>query len=432
MGLADDIRARLERIAVEDAALNSFVRLDRDQALSTARALEHAAPRGPLHGLTVGVKDNLAVAGQTWTGGLEGRRDIVAAQDAGTVTRLRAAGAILLGGLNMHEAALGATTDNAAFGRCGNPLAPGLTPGGSSGGSAAAVAAGFVDLSLGSDTMGSVRLPAAYCGVAGIKPTFGLIGRSGHLFLAPSLDTIGPLARDPALLWPAVKALADYDPLDAQSLAAPAGWYDRPACSNLTGLRFGVPHQIEAVECERAILDGLQIARGKIADLGGTVVDVDLSGWDPGPARRAGLIVIEAEGAVELADLMNRPGAMTPSLRKMLEFGRDMPAQKLVQALSLVRAAGAACHRALASVDAVLMPTAPQRAVAHGAPVPHNQADLTALANFAGCPALSLPVDLGQAALPASIQIVAAPWCEAALTLWGEMLAPALFGPPQS
>ena len=428
MTVLAETHAWLDRIAAEDDDLRAFIRVDRDAALTAAAAADERAATGqslgPLDGLAVAVKDNMAVAGAACTGGVAGLATAIAPTDSNAVARLRDAGAVILGGLNMHEAALGGTTDNAVFGRCQNPLAPGYTPGGSSGGSGAAVAAGFVDLALGSDTMGSVRLPAAYCGVYGIKPTPGLIGRSGFVYLSPALDTIGPLASDPALLWPSLQALAGSDPGDPECVPPPAGWGQTSDGRSLAGTRIGVPTQLGDVDCEGRVLDGLKRAKQALTDLGASVVPVDLSDWDPGRARLAGLIAIEAEGAVELADMIEQPGAMTPTLQAMLRFGRDMPTAKLVRSLATVRAAGAACIRALKDVDALLLPTAPQRAFPHDGPAPVNQADLTALANFAGCPAIAIPV--ASEGLPASVQIIGQPWAEADLCSWAQHLGPAL------
>ena len=258
--VSDDIAARLARIEAEDGVLRSFIRVDGAAARASAALADGRRARGmtlgALDGAAVAVKDNLAVAGAPWTGGIGGRRGLLAAEDAAVVSRLKAAGAVVLGGLNMEEGALGAVTDNAVFGRCLNPLGPlqgaVLTPGGSSGGSAAAVAAGFVDLSLGTDTMGSVRIPAAYCGLFGLKPTYGLIPRSGMAYLAPSLDTIGPLARDVALLWPAVLAMAGVDAGDPEARPAPNCWDERQAAS-LRGVVLGVPGSLEDVEIEAEV-----------------------------------------------------------------------------------------------------------------------------------------------------------------------------------
>ncbi len=173
-------------LEARNAPLNAFVDWDRD---AHGRA-------GQLAGLTVGIKSNIAVADLPWTGGMGVYRDRIATRDAEVVARLRAAGATILGTLNMHEAALGATTDNAFYGRTHNAHRHDYTPGGSSGGSGAAVAAGLCDVALGTDTMGSVRIPAAYNGVYGLKPTHGAVSQDGLAMLEPSLDCIGPLARD--------------------------------------------------------------------------------------------------------------------------------------------------------------------------------------------------------------------------------------------
>ena len=414
--------ARLALIAQRDPALRTFIRVDAADALASATAADQRRSNGtalsPLDGVMVAVKDNLAMAGVPWTSGVQGRRHLVADADASAVARLRAAGAILLGGTNMDEAALGAVTDNPTFGRCINPLGAGLTPGGSSGGSAAAIAAGFADLALGTDTMGSIRVPAAYCGIAGFKPTYGAGDRGGLAMLCPSLDTIGPLARQTRLLWPALQAIADPQ--------ARTRWADRPNAPDLAGLRFAVPRQVRSVQCQDAVWAGLTRAIDAIRALGGDVEEIDLAGWNPHGARRAGLLVIEAEGAAELADLMENADALSAHLRKLLAFGRDAPKEKVEAARDLIATAAKAATDAFADVDAILMPTAPQLAFAHGTPVPANQADLTALANFAGCPAAALPVTVPADALPSSIQILGPRWSDPAVLAWAEILAPKL------
>lgn len=425
MSAVERTRALLSRIDTEDRALNSFIRVDREEALSAASALDERPESGshvlPLDGLVIAVKDNLAVKGKPWTAGIDGRRSLIASQDAAAVAKLRAAGAILIGGLNMEEAALGAVTDNPTFGRCYNPLCPGLTPGGSSGGSAAAVAAGFVDLAIGTDTMGSVRVPAAYCGIAGIKPTAGAIDRAGLAMLSPSLDTIGPLARDIGHLWPALVALASED--------VPSGWGRRDQRSDLAGLTFGVPRQLAEVACEPEVLAGLDVAKHAVESVGGTVETIDLPEWNPGKSRRAGLLLTESEGALELADLMARPGAISDALCALLLYGRNAPPEKLDAARAEISAAAHAVEQAFGAVDGLLLPTAPQRAFAHGTPAPANQADLTALANFAQCPAAVLPVPLEGEILPASIQVLAPKWQDGMLLAWAEVLANVLQPP---
>ena len=232
-------RLMLERIAAFNPALNLFVTLCRDAALGDAAASgERAASgqrRGPLDGIPVALKDNIDLAGVPTSNGFGGPPWRVPARDAEVVRRLRAAGAVILGKLNMHEGALGATTDNPHFGASINPHCPGYTPGGSSGGSAAAVAAGLCVAALGTDTGGSVRIPAAYCGVVGLKPSHGLVSTGGVVPLSWRLDHVGPLTRtvaDARLVFTALQAFDQECPESGparRSIPPPAG---RPGCAS--------------------------------------------------------------------------------------------------------------------------------------------------------------------------------------------------------
>lgn len=409
-------KARLDLIADKDPDIRAFIRVDAEEALAAARASDlRQDALSPLDGVLVAVKDNLAMAGKPWTAGIAGRKGKIAQKDAAAVTRLRAAGAIIIGGANMDEAALGAVTDNPTFGRCINPLASGFTAGGSSGGSAATLAAGFVDLALGTDTMGSVRVPSAYCGVTGIKPTFGAIDRSGLAMLSPTLDTIGPMARDIRLLAPALRVLCGPEFFDK--------WPSDQDRSDLSGLTFGMPLQVNEVACEDGVLAGLKKAKDAICSLGGDVINIDLKDWQPGQSRRAGLLLTEAEGAAELADLLDSPGAISDHLRGLLNYGRSAPPEKIAAAREMIAQAAQSADAAFQSVDAILLPTTPQNAFAHGGPIPVNQADFTALANFTGCPAVALPVTIQGAALPTSVQLMAPHRSEPRLLNWAEVLA---------
>jgi aspartyl-tRNA(Asn)/glutamyl-tRNA(Gln) amidotransferase subunit A len=189
-----------DALEAANAPLNAFTDFDR-----TATGAEVA-----LAGLSVGVKANIMVRGLPWTGGCEVFRNRLAERDAEVVAKLRSAGAAVIGTLNMEEAALGAKTDNVWFGATHNPHRPGYTPGGSSGGSGAAVAAGLCDAALGTDTMGSIRIPAAYCGVYGFKPAHSAISQDGLEMTEPSLDTIGPLARDLNVLERVARVISDF------------------------------------------------------------------------------------------------------------------------------------------------------------------------------------------------------------------------------
>jgi aspartyl-tRNA(Asn)/glutamyl-tRNA(Gln) amidotransferase subunit A len=375
---------------------------------------------GPLAGLTLAVKDNVDVAGMPTTAGFAGYAGRIARQDAPAVAALRRAGVVILGKVAMHEGALGATTDVPRL--CHNPLRPGFTPGGSSGGSGAAIAAGFADLAIGTDTMGSVRIPAAYCGVVGLKPTAGLVSRRGVVPLSPTLDHVGMLARTPRLAALGVEAMAGDDPQDAAARPAPRGWRAVPqAAPVLHGLRIGMPRPIQSAPMEPAISAAWAVAATRLADLGASIVAVDVPHWDPGAVRRSGLLLIEAEAAALHADLLAAPAAATQAFRAALAYGRDAGTVRLTHALFSLSAVRGGALRALDACDALLMPTAPQRAFAFATPTPADQADFTALANIAGLPAIAIPWPAED--LPASVQLVGHPWDEARLVGIAEALS---------
>lgn len=390
-------RAALDRIAATNRDWHIFITVASETAMAEATASDarRAAgrPLGPLDGIPIAVKDNIDVAGMPTTAGIAAYRDRVPAEDAGVIARLRATGVVLLGKLNLHEGALGATTDNPTYGRCENPRVPGCTPGGSSGGSGAAVAGDLAAITLGTDTMGSVRIPAAYCGTWGLKPTRGLVGNSGLTYLSWTLDTIGPLAHSPSDLALAIAAMAGTDANDPRSVAAPAGWDPTPVPIHLAGIVLGRPSVVDAVPCEeevRATYDAL-LARAERA--GATIRDVTIAGWDTGKARRAGLLISEAEAGSLLAhDLDTLGDGFSDGFRSFLNYGRRVPGERIAAAYWALEQLGHAARQSLDGVDALILPTAPQRAFPHGSPAPADQADFTALANIAGLPAVAFPL----------------------------------------
>ena len=369
------VEACLERIDAENPTLNAFIHVAGDLARaeadrSDARRRE-GAPMSPLDGVPIALKDNIDIIGHPTTNGLG--TAWTPDRDAGVVTLLRERGLVLIGKANMHEGALGATTDNPHHGRADNPAAPGHTPGGSSGGSSAAVAGRLCPGALGTDTMGSVRLPAAYCGIVGLKPSRGHWPNGGVAPLASGLDTVGPMARtveDTAML---IDLPHSRNPLDRIVLAS--------------------IDNIDGADIEDEAWEAYQEALGRLESAGVTIRRVRLTDYDPSPARRAGLIISEVEGAVAHEAMMQaRPEAFSAGFRAMLDYGATVPAAKYVKALREVERIGAAFAGILDNVDAIVGPAAPQLAFPVDAPVPVNQADFTAPANFAGCPGISIPI----------------------------------------
>ena len=411
MSLIAEVESRLARITAMDTSFRAFCGLDRDGAMDAAAR----GPEGPLSGQMFAVKDNIAVTGQPWCAGTAAWRNDLAEADATVVANLRNAGALMLGRLNMAEAALGGTTDNPYYGRCANPLDVDATAGGSSGGSAAAISAGFVEFSLGTDTLGSVRLPAAYCGVAGFKPTDGLIDRAGLRMLAPSLDTIGPLARRVSTLTPVLEVMAG-----GAERVANAGPASLGAC------KIGWVPSLPGATLDDAIRAGFLRALDICRERAAALDPVDMDGWNPEAARRAGLVRVEAEAAALWPQLLDEGAEISETLRGMLIYGRDKAPGKLDDANAEIARAADAVHRALSEVDMLLIPTAPQRAFRHDSPAPDNQAEFTALANFAGLPALAIPVPLGGGVLPASIQLIGRAGEDRAVLAVGEELDQAL------
>ncbi len=426
----DNCIDRLEKASSEiskrNGALKIVTDLDAEKAFEAAKASEKRRQEqkglGPLDGLILAVKDNISVCGLRWSAGLGAWKNRIATKDARVVKSLRDAGAIVFTMVNMHEGALGATTNNPHFGRTANPLDFERTPGGSSGGSAAAIAAGLADAALGTDTMGSVRIPAAYCGVIGLKPTCGLVPRDGLHFLSPSLDTIGPMAPDIDTLGYMIKIMAGVSKSDPLSRSTPLEWMKKPIEANPSGIIIGIPRQINLVNCEASVIDSVATTRIALEKYGIKVMDVDVSGWNPSRARRAGLLVTEAEGAVALKNILDRPGQdlMSNELRSLLAYGRDAPRNKLIGAYKCIKATAAAATKVFEKVDALLMPTAPQRAFRHSDAVPNNQADFTSLANFFGGPSLAIPVPSNN--LPNSVQIIGPEFSEALILSIGKSL----------
>lgn len=379
-----------------NAPLNAFTAFDR-----LAKGGE-----GALAGLTIGVKANIMVKGLPWTSGCEVFRDRIAKRDAEVVTRLRAAGAAIIGSTNMEEAALGAKTDNPFFGATQNPHRLGHTPGGSSGGSGAAVAAGLCDAALGTDTMGSIRIPAAYCGIYGFKPAHRAISQDGLELTEPSLDTIGPLARDLDVLEAVSRAISDFG----------EGVPDRPAA---------ILKALGGIDCDPAAHCGFEAAKSVL----GATAELDLN-YPPSRIRFAGFIASSRFLAAHLADA--DPAKISPSLAKLLTYGPKRGEADLAEDQHVIAETRAALEAAVDRYGAILLPSAPQVAFPHSEAAPANQADFTCLANIAGLPAISIPAGWSGDGLPMGVQLVGKTGNEAGLFALARRLDTALaaYRPP--
>lgn len=401
--------------------LHSFILLDHDGALARARELDTEARggtwRGPLHGIPIAVKDNLYVQGQTTTMGSKIHRDFVPDYTATAVAKLLDAGAVIVGKTNMHEYALGVTTDNPHFGTCHNPWDPDRIPGGSSGGSAVAVATGVVPAALGSDTSGSIRIPAAMCGVAGLKPTYGRVSRHGCFPEAWTLDHIGPLAGHATDLAIMLDTISGADPHDEASLPDPPTSTTSALCGDLAGLVIGVEEDFYFADLDPGIAAAVRDGIAALEALGARIEPVRLPTLKD--CRYALTITDTAETTtVHHHQLQTRSRDYGADVRLLLQCGALPSAVDYLQAQQVRRLIRRDFTAAFTAVDALVAPTLP-------IPTPRIGQDTTELngqqvdvidqlirlvgpANLVGIPSLSIPCGLVEG-LPVGMQLLAPP-----------------------
>lgn len=442
--VSEAVERSLAAAAESQSRTNAFLALAPERARASAAAVR---PDAPLAGVPVAVKDNICVAGLPATAGSRALEGFVPPYTATVVERLEASGAVVVGKTNLDEFGMGSTNENSAYGPVLNPHDPGRVAGGSSGGSAAAVAAGVVPLALGSDTGGSVRLPAAFCGVVGFKPTYGALSRYGLISYASSLDQVGIVARDVGVARRAFHAMRGPDELD------PTSREPGPAPAS-TG-RVAVLRELSGEGMSRDALEGLARARSALAEAGLEVVEVSVAAVEYAVA--AYYLIATAEAASNLSrydgatfgarvgDPAEGQAAVSASTRSAL-FGPEVKRRVLMGSFALsagyrdayygraVRARGlvaAGLAAALAGVDALLTPTAVSTAYRLGEkladPVAMYAGDVaTCLANLAGLPAVSVPAGAGDDGLPVGVQLIGARWSDDALLDLAERLSGAL------
>jgi aspartyl-tRNA(Asn)/glutamyl-tRNA(Gln) amidotransferase subunit A len=441
--LMDAVLARTEAVEPRVHAFNSW---DRDAALAEARASDarRAAgeARGPLDGIPIGMKDVIAVAGQPLTASSRMLANFVSPYDATVTRRLREAGAICWGRLNMDEFAMGSSTENSAFRPTCNPYDLARVPGGSSGGSAAAVAAGEAPAALGSDTGGSIRQPAAFCNVVGLKPTYGRVSRFGLIAFASSLDQIGPFARSVEDAAMVLGAIAGHDPRDSTSVRMEVPDYRAALAAPGRRWRIGIPREYFGEGLDPEVGAAVQSAIDHYRRLGCEIREVSLPHTEYGVGVY--YIVATAECSSNLARFdgvryghraKDAKDAVDLYFRSRAEgFGQEVKRRIILGTYVLSSGYYDAYYlraqkvrtlirndflRAYAEVDAIVTPTAPAPAFRRGEkadPLAMYLCDIYTIGvNLAGLPALSLPCGFTAAGLPIGMQLIGRPFEEADL-----------------
>ncbi len=436
--------AYLDRIRVLDPKVKAFNEVFVDHALAQAKAVDallaDGKPVGPLAGVPIAIKDNMLIKGERCTCSSKILEGFVGAYDATVIQKLRAAGAIFLGRTNLDEFAMGSSTENSAFHTTRNPWNLECVPGGSSGGSAAAVAARMAPLSLGSDTGGSIRQPAAFCGILGFKPTYGRVSRFGLIAFASSLDQIGPFAtsaKDTALL---LQTIAGYDEHDSTSVNKPVPDYVASLKRDIKGLRIGLPKEyfVDGMdpEIEKAVRDAIKALEGR----GATVKQISLPNTQHCLAVYYILAPSEASSNLSRFDGI-RYGHRTKNATNLLElyensrgegFGPEVKRRIMLGTYALSSGYYDAYYakaqkvrtlikqdfdKAFLDVDVIATPTTPSAAFKPGEkvndPLQMYLSDIfTISCNLAGLPGLSIPCGMTSKKLPIGLQLLGRPFEE--------------------
>ena len=414
-------KALLERIETHDGELNAFLRVTPETALQDAKRAEAEIARGDwrgaLHGVPYGLKDIVDYAGLPTTAHSKILKDNVAAGDAYVTQKLRAAGAVFMGKLSTHEFAIGGPSFDLPWPPARNPWNRDHFCGGSSSGSGTATAAGFVPAAIGTDTGGSIRNPAAMCGVVGLKPTYGLVSRRGVMPLSFSLDHVGPLTRtvrDNALL---LETIAGYDPLDPGSANRAAGGYTAGLGRGVRGLRVGVLRHFYTrdQEADPEMTAAIEAAVKLLAELGAQVTEVETAPLAEYAACNRTILTSEAF-AIHEKWMRERPQDYGALARERLMAGAFVRAADYVNATRVRRQMADAFHRMFADIDVAVTASSMDPACRIDDPraIEHTYGrQARAPFNVTGSPAVSVPVGFSRSGLPLAMQIVARPFAEA-------------------
>jgi 1-carboxybiuret hydrolase len=410
------VAATLAAIRAGDPAVNAFTEVLETRAVRRAQALDAAAPRGPLAGVPFAVKNLFDVEGLATLAGSKINRDRPPAKaDSILIRRLESRGAVLVGALNMDEYAYGFTTENTHYGPTRNPHDRSRIAGGSSGGCGAAIAAGFVPLSLGSDTNGSIRVPASFCGVWGLKPTYGRLSRAGSFPFVHSLDHVGPLAASLPLLAAAYDAMQGPDADDPACAQRPLEPVSPALAQGAGGLRVGLAGGYFEQNCDPAVYEVVARAAQR---LGARPLEIP----DAALARAAAFAITAAEaGALHLPNLRTRLDDFDPHIRDRLVAGALLPAAWYLKAQRVRRACYARTMTLFDTVDVILAPATPLPAHPIGTetftlrgrelPARPSVGLLTQPISCLGLPVVCAPAGKVDG-LPVGLQVIAAPWRE--------------------
>jgi len=417
LGPPDVWKACGSQIARLNPTLNAFItRLDEGLPREAAQLPDGMAARLPLAGAPIAVKDLFDTAGVRTTAGSLFFKDHVPSEDAAAVSRVKDAGGRVIGKTNTHEIALGVTSVNPHFGNCRNPWSTDRVSGGSSGGSAVAVATGMAMAALGTDTGGSIRIPASLCGVVGLKPTFGRVSVRGVLPLSWNLDHVGPLTRcvaDAALM---LQVLAGYDEGDLCSADMPAEDSFRDLEAGIEGWKIAFATGSYVAECDPEIRQAVEVAAQRFEALGGKITRLDMSFLRE--AATANRITIQSDAAAfHLERLAANPELFGVDVRKRLETGRDAPLADYIFARRTQMELRHHLHHIFKQYVVVLLPSTPVTApTIEGADAVELASRLnrfTAPFNLVGLPAISVPCGFSGQGLPLGLQIVGGAWREA-------------------
>jgi aspartyl-tRNA(Asn)/glutamyl-tRNA(Gln) amidotransferase subunit A len=412
-------RACLARIEVLNPSLNAFITVTAESALAEAKRAESEVQRGgwrgPLHGIPIALKDLIDTAGVKTTAASALFKDRIPQEDATVVRRLKEAGAVLLGKLNMHEFAYGGTSVPSYYGRVSNPWDVERIAGGSSGGPAAAVAAGLCYAALGSDTGGSIRQPAAFCGIVGLKPTYGRVSNRGVIPLAWSLDHIGPMTRSVADSAIVLQVIAGYDPNETASQDRPVGRYLEDTARTRGRLRLGVPRAFFFANLHPEIQAAIDQALAVLGRLGGETRDVPLQVSTDRTLIRAEAYTYHAEYIAKTPELYN------PETLGKLKLGAGIDGQSYIRARRDLDRLRRSTLNVFSSVDLLVTPTTPV-SPPKASDYPLTFDGVLALDglvlrntrpfNMYGLPTISVPCGITSDGLPIGLQISGPPWEE--------------------